>query len=81
MSNEIISHIVGNAKSFSNIKRDGVGQTTILKFLKGSIPQWRIADKTGFTQQAIQKITTNTEIGKISNFIDDLLKMAFIAAF
>jgi len=31
MDNKSISHIIENAKSFSNIKRDGVGQTTILK--------------------------------------------------
>ena len=34
MDNKSISHIIENAKSFSNIKRDGVGQTTILKFLE-----------------------------------------------
>lgn len=31
------------ATQFGNLKTKGVGQTTILKFLKGSIPQWRIA--------------------------------------
>jgi hypothetical protein len=44
MTNKSISHLFDNAKSFSNAKRDGVGQTTILKFLGGNWKQWIIQD-------------------------------------
>ena len=41
--NELIKSLFESPESFSKTKQTGVGQTTILKFLKGSIPQWRIA--------------------------------------
>ncbi|MDD5459713.1 MAG: ParB N-terminal domain-containing protein [Phycisphaerae bacterium] len=44
MANRFISHIIDGAKSFSNIKRDGSGQTTILKFLGKHWKQWMIQD-------------------------------------
>lgn len=46
----LLANIIENSKSFSNIKRvdtksnkmEGVGQTTILKFLGGGWKQWKI---------------------------------------
>jgi hypothetical protein len=40
--NEIIKVLFKSNSQFIQCKKDGVGQTTVLKFLKGSIPQWQI---------------------------------------
>ncbi len=44
MANKFIKRLFNNAKSFSNAKRDGVGQTTILKFLGNNWKQWMVQE-------------------------------------
>lgn len=41
--NDFIRGLFDTQRAFETTKGSGVGQTTILKFLKGAIPQWRIA--------------------------------------
>jgi len=40
MSHSVMTHILKNAKSFSNVKREGVGERTVLKFLGKPWKQW-----------------------------------------
>lgn len=42
--NDSIKSLFETEWDLKNVKGKGVGQTTILKFLKNSIPQWRIAE-------------------------------------
>ena len=44
MANKFINRLFNNAKSFSNAKRDGVGQTTILKYLGNNWKQWMVQE-------------------------------------
>ena len=43
-SDEIIKGICENQRSFETCKGMGVGRPVILKFLKGAIAEWRIAE-------------------------------------
>jgi len=61
--NEVINVLFGSTRQFQQCKRDGVGQTTILKFLKGAIPQWRIAS-------ALDLIKSNDIESEAINILD-----------
>jgi len=59
----IITKLVENAKGWVKVRDQGVGQTTILKFLKGAIPQWRIAS-------ALDLIKSNDIESEAINILD-----------
>ena len=59
----MISLNLKEKSAYQNVKTKGVGQTTILKFLKGAIPQWRIAS-------ALDLIKSNDIESEAINILD-----------